>query len=242
MFKIQQDDSEKSDSHNEFKQEEDDGGDGAQKKSNKRRKRATNSIPVLSSLIELKSTVDHAPELLWTSGSTPSKQTAPPTSPSTSTSTSLSDPFSHNVGSGTSTASSSVFSFESNEEVIRCDALGTPWWTADWSPSFPGQSRSGSGFLMTFGRSDHGKLGHGIYLKQSVHHKSNKGESLDNDGNTANTSFMCCDVPKTVKALAGVSLKNINSLSTHSVALTEVGYTYETIFVRISVVVYACTF
>lgn len=189
-------------SHNEYKQEDGEDGKSA------RIPHISNSIPVLSSLLELKATVDHAPEILCQS-TTSTKCPIPP--------------------SISGTGAVSDVAFETDEEVMSCDnvALGTPWWTPDLAPSFPGQKRSGSGFLMTFGRSDHGKLGHGMYVQDN--RTAQKGSGSKDSSNkqdlsdeVSSSSFIKCDVPKPVAALAGVSLKNINSLSTHSVALTEV--------------------
>jgi len=94
-------------------------------------------------------------------------------------------------------------------------AAGGVWSGGGWS--WPG---SGGGFLLTFGKGDHGKLGHGWDEPEEVLAPSSSGVG---EGEEQKASCANHDCPMPVAALGPHRLKRISCLSTHSVAVTTTG-------------------
>ena len=88
----------------------------------------------------------------------------------------------------------------------------------------PGQAQSGSGFLMTFGKGDHGKLGHGWgQIPSATTTSSSKAAAAAGAAPEQSAPPSNMDAPAAVRALAGVPLARIATLSTHSACVTASG-------------------
>jgi len=86
-----------------------------------------------------------------------------------------------------------------------------------------------SGFLMTFGKGDYGKLGHGIRPARGNLSHVSAADRLSVDASLSHTpidknvgNFDNSERPTVVTALAGLGLRHINTFSTHGVAVTQV--------------------
>ena len=106
------------------------------------------------------------------------------------------------------------------------DAVSSGAW-APWAEPAelgqPGQAQGGSGFLMTFGKGDHGKLGHGWGpLPVSTSSSAVKAMSATGAG-PDQAAPPNLNAPAAVRALAGVPLSHVASLSTHSACVTASG-------------------
>ncbi|RLN80566.1 hypothetical protein BBJ28_00000166 [Nothophytophthora sp. Chile5] len=80
--------------------------------------------------------------------------------------------------------------------------------TAEHPPSAFAEEEQFCGYLMSFGKGDHGKLGHG----QCTHASCQEGNCTENKA-----------VPTVIAATRDISFRKIDSLSTHSIAITAKG-------------------